>query len=146
MPWLAGYVTLFTLMNVNLLSIDQVERERIRPIQRNSHLKIADCYANKNASAEEVENCANRSSIIMQQVQQIIQNEMNTFQNRVNRCAQQCSDDVNDSFANKPNNASNQAAAESMMHNCAQTCVDKHIAMLKSVQSKIEKDIDQLSK
>lgn len=68
---------------------------------------------------------------------------MNNFQNRVNRCAQQCSDEVNDKFSDAPNNPANQEAAQKMMHNCAQVCVDKHIAMLKSLQVKIEKDIDQ---
>ena len=124
--------------------LNKLERDRIRPIQRNSHLKIAECYANKSASAEEVEACANHCSLPIQKVQMIIQNEMNVFQNRVNRCAEQCSDEVNDKFSSVADSPANQQAAQKMMHDCAQSCVDKHVALLKSVQAKLEKDLDQL--
>jgi hypothetical protein len=108
-------------------------------------MKIAECYNNKTATADEVEACANRCSVPVQNIQIIIQNEMNSFQSRVNRCAQDCSDTVNDEFRDSPNNASTQEAAQKKMHSCAQVCVDRHIALLKSLQSKIEKDIDQQS-
>ncbi len=93
-----------------------------------------------------MEACANRCSVPVQNIQIVIQNEMNSFQSRVNRCAQQCSDDVNDKYGDASNSAANQEAAQKMMHNCALGCVDRHIALLKSVQAKIEKDIDQIAK
>ena len=115
-------------------------------MQRNSHLKIAECYNNKSASSEQVEQCAHNCTQSLQQVQAIVQNELTQFQNRIGRCTQQCQDDINDQFRGQESNPQTHAKAEQMMLSCANTCVDKHIALLKSIQNKLERDIDMVPK
>ena len=107
---------------------------------------MAECYNNKNASAQQVEQCAHNCAGPLQQVQAIVQNELNQFQNRIGRCTQQCQDEINDKFQGAENNAQTHAKAEQMMLTCANSCVDKHIALLKSIQTKLERDIESASK
>ncbi len=121
----------------------QLEREKIRPIQRNAHLKIADCYNNKVASAGEVEHCAQNCSDPMRQVQQLVQHELNQFQERIGRCTLACQDEANDAISYR---GASQDVAQAQMLKCAAKCVDTHIAMLKAMQAKIEKDIDSVAK
>lgn len=115
-------------------------------MQRNSHLKIAECYNNKNATSEQVEQCAHNCSAPLQHVQAIVQNELNQFQNRLGRCTQECQDEITDKFHGAENNAQTQAKAEQMMLACANSCVDKHVSLLKSIQHKLERDIDSVAK
>jgi hypothetical protein len=41
----------------------------------------------------------------------------------------------------KDNTPANVAEAETLAFNCSSACVDKHIALLKGIQSKLETDI-----
>lgn len=69
---------------------------------------------------------------------------MNGFQNRLQRCSLSCQDEVNDKFRNLDmSNSINSLAANKMMLSCSSSCVDKNLALLKSIQSKIESDIDK---
>ncbi len=111
-------------------------------MQRNAHLKIADCFGHTRASSQEVERCANNCFIPLQNVQSTVQREMNQFQDRLSRCSMDCQDDVRDRFQGTEDDGK----ANKAMHNCMDACVSKHIALLRSVQSTLEKDIDALAK
>ena len=78
--------------------------------------------------------------------QKVIQNEMNDFQSRLQRCSMSCQDGLKDKFGPLENNSSKIPAAERHLMSCMSSCVDKHITLLRSIQSKIESDIDRVSK
>ena len=82
----------------------------------------------------------------MKVVQQIVQNEMNQFQNRVQRCAMDCSDAIQDEYPNLSSTSPSVAKAQQKLNSCMNTCADKHIALLKGISAKIESDIDKIAK
>lgn len=122
--------------------METVERERIRPLQRKSHLKIADCFGNTKASSSEVEQCANNCFVPLQHIQSAVQREMNQFQDRLSRCSMDCQDQARDRFSD----SKDEAGAKKFMNSCMSTCVDRHISLLKSVQGALERDIDAMGR
>ncbi|RYH26700.1 DUF842 domain-containing protein [archaeon] len=68
--------------------------------------------------------------------------EMSQFQDRLSRCSMACQDEVRDRFSSSQDSA----GAKREMGNCMSTCVDKHVALLKSVQTVLERDIDTIAK
>jgi hypothetical protein len=103
---------------------------------------MAACYDRKNASAQEIQNCVQGCNRKVEVVHNIIQNEMGQLQNRLERCSMNCQDEVRDKMAGKDNTPANMELAEKHAMNCTGQCVDKHIALLKSIQYKIESDIN----
>jgi hypothetical protein len=67
---------------------------------------------------------------------------MSSFQDKLTRCLHVCQDEVTTKY--DMNNEKNREPAQKMMNQCANTCVDKHLTLLKSVQSKLEKDIQDI--
>lgn len=114
----------------------------MRPIQAQTHRQIADCYSNKTASAHEVEHCANNCTVPLKNIQNVVQNEMNQFQEKLTRCTMVCQDQVGEKF-NLNGNLSDRDrdAAQKLMGSCVNGCVEKHISLLKSIQSNIEKEV-----
>jgi hypothetical protein len=82
------------------------------------------------------------SSCCHKVVQNIIESEMNAFQSRLGRCSMDCQDKAKDKF----DLAKDLPKAEQFMLGCMSTCVETHISLLRSVQSKLEKDIDSVVK
>jgi hypothetical protein len=80
----------------------------------------------------------------LQVVQQILQNEVNIFQNRLQRCSADCEDSVRDRYPNLQTSENDFNKAQREMYQCANICADKHIAMLKGIQIKIESDLDKI--
>lgn len=107
---------------------------------------MAACYDNKAGSQNEVEHCVQNCSAPTQRIHQFIQAEMNNFQDRISRCSQSCQDEVKDKFGHSENSAATQEAATRMFVSCANSCVDKNIALLKSIQGNIEREIDSVKK
>ena len=115
----------------------------MRPIQKDGYLKMAACYnASNDTSSEQIQQCVSRASQPMQHVGQIVQNEMNQFQNRLERCSVACQDEAQDIFRKNDN----QAAAEKAMMKCMSQCVDKHIKLIPDIQANLERSIDKVQK
>lgn len=126
--------------------MENVERNKLRDIQRRSYLDMAKCFESRTASSDEVERCTEHAAMRLKSIQHIISNEMNQFQNRVQRCSMACEDEIQDKFPNlQPYDPSYEKAQKAMV-SCASVCVDKHIAMLKSIQGTIEAELDKISR
>jgi 4-diphosphocytidyl-2C-methyl-D-erythritol kinase len=123
--------------------LDSIDKEKMRPLQKSTYLKMAACFESKSATAPQIENCIHNSSNKVQISQQIIQQEMNSFQSRLQRCMADCEDVVRDKFPNITSEQQ-QSQAQGQLLQGMSGCVDKHIALLKSVKYKIESDIDKV--
>eukprot|EP01033_Poteriospumella_lacustris_P018172 gene18172-13047_t len=95
--------------------VDKIDRTKLRPLQRNAHLKIADCYGMKNASADEVQRCVQVNSQMMQQIDQIVNGEIQNFQNRLQRCANTCQDDFQSDNYNNRSGVPTEASQKKMV-------------------------------
>lgn len=105
---------------------------------------MAACFDNKNATTAQIDACLANSSRFVQASQQVIQSEMNQFQNRLQRCVMDCEDAARDKFPNLEKNPGQLDKAQAHMLSGMSSCVDKHIALLKSVKQKIESDMDKM--
>lgn len=83
----------------------------------------------------------------MKQAQNAIQNEMNQFQGRIQRCSMDCEDRARDKFPSINANSSTREKEnfEKEIMSCMTLCVDKHIALLKTISVKIEGDLDRIA-
>ena len=118
--------------------LGKVSAQHVRPIQREGYLCSAKCCESSTASDSQVEQCLQHCSQRSQQLQAALQNEMQSFQSRLSRCAQTCQDEVNDGITPEMrNDPSKMGPLEQKMLKCSNSCVDKHIAMLPSVEAKI---------
>jgi hypothetical protein len=122
----------------------QIDVERIRPFSRAMYLKMAECYNSKSASSNDIQRCLGDASAPAQVAQNVVQNELNQFQKRLERCMMDCRDEVNDRYPTI--DAKNQAAAQGMYDKGAIKCADKHIAMMKSLKTSIEQKLDEVLK
>ena len=126
------------------IMLKTIDAERMRPLQKKTYLEMAACFDNKTASGSQIEGCLQNSSLAVSGCQQVIQNEMNLFQNRLQRCIADCEDNVRDKFPNFETNQSQTEKAQNLLMSGMSVCVDKHVDLLKSVKQKIEADIDKI--
>jgi len=122
--------------------IAKISEQRIRPMQKKTYLKMASCF-DGNASERDTEQCLGQATQASKIAGDIIQQEMSNFQNRVSRCFSDCNDIVRDKHRLTESSTQKDVdAAYKSMLPCANACVDKHLALLKSIQANIERDID----
>lgn len=117
--------------------------EKLRPLQRNMYLKLAECYNSKTASVDDIQRCCNNQQAPVQTADRLLQNEMKQMQDRLQRCSMACQDEVNDKY---PNAVQPHAQAEALAEKCLIACADKHLAMLKSMKYNIETKLDELKR
>jgi hypothetical protein len=124
--------------------INDFSLRRLRPMQKQAYICSAECFDNPTMNEERIQMCLNTCTGNVRNTQNAMQNEMNNFQNKLTRCVQVCQDEANDglSGANKQNPAIVNSVTANM-NVCASNCVDKHISMLKSIQSNIESSLDK---
>ena len=126
--------------------VSSVNKRKVRPLQRDTYLAMAKCF-DADISDQQVENCVQRESHGVQIAQQIMQNELGQFSNRIQRCVQDCEDSARDSVGNQDlSDPRVQEKAQNMMLKCTSVCADKHIDMLRSIQGRMEKEIDSKCK
>ncbi len=77
-------------------------------------------------------------------IQNLLNGEINKFQQRLQRCAMDCQDEARDKFPSLETNQKAMEQATSFATGCVSKCADKHIAMLPALQTKLEQDIDRI--
>jgi hypothetical protein len=118
--------------------MDDMDRKCIRPLQKASLLKMAACI--DLPSRSQIDSCLQKSQGPMNLAQQIINNEMQQFQHRLERCMLDCQDAVRDA------NHRSEDASQKAYYSCASSCMDKNMALLRPTQARIEKEILEKAK
>lgn len=67
------------------------------------HRCAAKCCENTDSSLERVQHCVDTCGSNLQQAQNYVQREIETFQNRLQRCVMECNDDIRDKMGPNPN-------------------------------------------
>jgi hypothetical protein len=124
--------------------MDSMSKNSIRPLQKSSYLCMAQCVDQNQLTDGQVNQCLQSCGRKSQMVQNLIQNEMNQFQSKIQRCSQVCQDDANSliSTQNKKNEMEISKIERSMFQ-CSKSCVDKHITMLPALEAKIIGEISR---
>ncbi|OQR93431.1 hypothetical protein ACHHYP_02532 [Achlya hypogyna] len=123
--------------------MDKLERATFRPLQRKSYVCVVDCFDNKNCSAEQLQHCIDRCQAPMQGVQNYVSQEMQSFQNRLQRAARDCQDKAQDDLPRNPTE-SQIAAAQASMDACVSGAVKNQIKLLPTLKKRIEETVATL--
>lgn len=122
-----------------------ISASKLRPLQKQTYLNMAKCFDHGDDQA--AQRCVEGESRGVQIAQQIIQAEIGQYTNRVQRCMQECEDNTRDRMGDVDfQDPSVVDKTKGLMNKCASACADKHVAMIKSMSHRIEKDIDAKTK
>ena len=124
-----------------------LSRSHFRPMMKEVHSCSMKCYDNNNASDEQVANCEQNCASMVQAYKQVFENEMNSFQSRLQRGVMDCQDAAQDKVTESlRNNPQKMDALQTEMQQCIGVVVDKHISLLPGLQKKIESQINSIAK
>uniref|UniRef100_A0A336L1V4 CSON003048 protein n=1 Tax=Culicoides sonorensis TaxID=179676 RepID=A0A336L1V4_CULSO len=117
--------------------VDDLDKSYLRKMQVEMHLCAAKCCENQNASLDSVQSCVERCSLPLTRAQSYVQNELQYYQKRLQRCVMDCNDQVRDRMGPNPSNDDIQKYTNEF-EKCAKTCVDKHIGLLPNLVKTIK--------
>ncbi|XP_066284255.1 protein FAM136A-like [Branchiostoma lanceolatum] len=118
--------------------VTDIERDYIRKMQAKMFTCSATCCDDSSASMDDVGRCIDRCSQPLSRSQQLVTNELNEFQSRLERCARTCQDEVQDKM--KAGNT-NQVELTAMMEQCIGRCADTHLSLLPDIKSRLVKNL-----
>jgi hypothetical protein len=126
-------------------TLGEIERTHLRPIARKSYACILNCYDDAtNVTPAQLEDCSRSCQREIQSVQQFIQNEVASYQSRLNRSLLQCNDEFTASMTPEiQTDPKKMKKLEANFLQCMSSVVDNQIELIKPLKARIEA---QLSK
>ncbi|XP_073239690.1 protein FAM136A-like [Porites lutea] len=124
-------------------SIEKLERDQLRGLQAKSHLCAAKCCENPSASKDEVQQCMNQCFAPIQQIQEYIGKELNGFQDRLGRCAQQCQDKIQDNV-DPTTTQSELTKYQAELNKCVDQCCISHSELVPKMFERMKKVLSQV--
>ena len=120
--------------------MDELEWEKLRPMQKASFLAMAKCC--DRPSRNEAQQCFANSSVPVQRAEAMVKQEMDSFQQRLQRCVQGCQDQVKDRMPNNltPETAQNNPALQKLegeLNKCAVACMVDMQKLLPNIKNRI---------
>ena len=101
---------------------------------------MAACHDHSSYTSQDVQQCVGACSTGLQEINALISNELQYFQNRLQRCQQSCEDEVRDTQAKagggKPD-PSQQAKLQGIYDKCVGKCVDTHLPLVNAMEAKL---------
>ena len=110
-----------------------VEDEKLRPQRKQGFLAMAKCCDLADPSA--YQQCLQKAQMPEQRSSQLVNAEINDFQNRLGRAIANCQDDVKDG------GYSDQNRAQNVFNACVGKALDAHAGLLSDVKKRIEKGV-----
>ncbi|KAI9916494.1 hypothetical protein PsorP6_017989 [Peronosclerospora sorghi] len=121
---------------------DRLDRTMLRAIQRDGYVCAANVFENTNWSSDQLAAAVERCQQPVQQLHELLQLELQKFQTRVQRCAEDCKDKAQDSLPTSANPSDAQIArAQKGMEQCVGRCVDSHVSLLPTISARIEQAV-----
>jgi len=127
--------------------LDDLERTSVRKIARTGVTCVLKCYdkAGSTGPGDVLENCVQNCQMPSRQANQLVQQEVGQFQNRLNRSMMECQDKAKDMmYPGIENDAKKMAKVEDTMLACMSKTVDTHIGLLKPMRQRIESQLKSL--
>jgi len=123
--------------------VDELDRTRLRKIQLNMHKCATKCCVNEEASLEETQRCIEKCSQGVNTAQNFVQQEIGSFQNRLQRCVLDCQDSAKDKIGLNPSDTEVEVA-KAGFEVCAIKCVDNHVKLLPDLLKRMQKYLDSI--
>ncbi|EDO34117.1 predicted protein [Nematostella vectensis] len=121
-------------------TLESLEQHQLRPIQHKSHLCAAKCCDNQSASKASVQQCMTRCFQPLQDIQKFMETELQRFQGRLSRCAQQCQDDIQDKVDTNTSQ-SDMNKYQEQLEKCVEKCCNDSIPVISTMHDKMKKII-----
>ncbi|KAG8274778.1 hypothetical protein J6590_035984 [Homalodisca vitripennis] len=125
-------------------SLNEIDKLYTRKIQGDMHRCAAQCCDRTSDSIENVYNCIKVCSSDFDKVQRYLQAEYNQFQNRLQRCVLQCSDEIVDKMGLSPS-TSDMARYNRQYETCVIACANKHIDLIPGFMRRMEEVLKKKS-
>ena len=116
--------------------VNLIDKKHMREVERQVHLCAAECCADKDSSMNDVLACKDRCELPAKKAQHYLQNELERFQEQLNRCLLSCQDDIKD----KVSPTTPEADMEKLRHefdSCAIKCCDTNIAKMPKLSDRV---------
>lgn len=122
-----------------------IEKEHIRPIQREAHLCAARCCENQNLGTQNVQDCISKCFLPAHRGQEYVNQEINNFQERLSRCAKTCQDRIQDKISIHTTQ-SEAGRLQEEMNACVDECCDSHREVLPKMFERMKERLLQVQR
>ena len=124
----------------------RLEKSHLNPMQKNAYLCSANCF-DKKVDQANIQNCVQNCQQKTGMAQQVIQQEMGEFQNRLSRAMQGCQDKIKDSLAplmmaKNPDNDKINDLAQKQMYQCGGQVVNEHIKLVAGIEKRLQSQLN----
>ena len=110
--------------------VNDIDKRQMMPMRKAAFLAMAKCCDLGTPAA--YQQCVQRASVPEQRASQVIQQELGEFQQRLQRAAMACQDEVKD-YGYK-----DQAKMQGAFEACVNGALDKHMKLLPTIKKRIE--------
>jgi len=122
--------------------INELDLKYLRKMQADMHRCAASCCDNRDNSLERVQKCVENCSVSLNWAQNYVQRELESLQNKLQRCVMDCNDDVRVKMGPNPDEKQIDKFTQ-MFESCATKCVDKQIGYIPSLLNKMKADLSK---
>ncbi|KAH9513203.1 hypothetical protein Btru_034366 [Bulinus truncatus] len=116
--------------------VNSLDTECLRRMQVDMYQCSAKCCQDTKASLEDVQKCIDNCSKDVNKAQAYLQNEIELFQNRLQRCAMSCQDKLRDELPAKPSDKDVERGRFTL-EKCVIQCADKHVELVPALTKKM---------
>ncbi|KAI8787719.1 protein FAM136A-like [Biomphalaria glabrata] len=116
--------------------VNSLDTECLRKMQVDMYQCSAKCCQDSKASLEDVQRCIDNCSKDVNKAQAYLQNEIEIFQNRLQRCAMSCQDKIRDELPAKPSDRDVEKTRHTL-EKCVIQCADKHVELVPALTKKM---------
>jgi len=128
--------------------LDNLDKRILKAMQRDAYLCSAECLSSKHShssSSQFSQQCVQRCQIPTQQANNVVQQEMGSFQNRLQRSIMACQDEANDQVTQNMDQKKIDRL-QTQMEKCGRKAIDSHISLLSTIEKKMAEQLRGLSK
>lgn len=122
--------------------LTDLDKRHLRPMRKESFLCSAKC-CDSATSNEQLQQCVNSCGAKVGKTEQMVSQELEQFQQRLQRCAMICSDKAQEQMPSDPAKQTPELAArlQGEVESCANKCVDSHTGSLKKIAERVDQAV-----
>eukprot|EP00924_Labyrinthula_sp_SR-Ha-C_P012861 snap_masked-scaffold_12-processed-gene-1.43-mRNA-1 protein AED:0.02 eAED:0.02 QI:0/-1/0/1/-1/1/1/0/139 len=121
-------------------TINSLAKSTIIPVRKEAFLCSAKCCDTASSNMEGFQNCVQQCEQKTSRVEQTLSQELNAFQDRIQRCAMDCQDRAKDKMPSDPSKATPELVdrLNGEIKTCADQCMKQGLASLKLLEKRVE--------
>lgn len=108
------------------------------------HKCAAACCENRDSSLEKVQMCVQNCSVSLNRAQNYVQKELESLQNKLQRCVMDCNDNIKVQMGDNPTEVQVEKFTN-LFEKCATKCVDSQVSYMPLLLKKMKNDLAQAS-